>query len=235
MTFHKELTSKFLIITAFLLGLLVTNIATYIYVASAHGGDTNLVHACVRSNGNIKIVSENVACGDNETAVDWNKAVPGEGTFPLICPGCNLISIGSRLAAKDLSGSYLPNALIGVGGEPTINLARTIFNDANLDTATISNADLIGAKFLRAYLVRLGATSLNLTNVDFSNANMAFAQLVDSNLTNTNFTNVNFTYANLQGAANGSTANFSGVTWSGTICPDGTNSDNNGNTCIGHF
>jgi hypothetical protein len=33
--------------------------------------------------------------------------------------------------------------------------------------------------------------------------------------------------------ANLSAATFTGVTWRNTICPDGTNSDANGNTCVG--
>ncbi len=37
-----------------------------------HGGDTSLVHACVRtSTGAIRIVSATTTCAANETAIDW--------------------------------------------------------------------------------------------------------------------------------------------------------------------
>jgi hypothetical protein len=45
----------------------------------------------------------------------------------------------------------------------------------------------------------------------------------------------NFTDANLQGASFEHRQSMSGSTWSNTICPDGTNSDNNGGTCMGHL
>lgn len=42
----------------------------------AHGGDANLIHACVRNNApgggpNVRIVGVNDTCNANETAVDW--------------------------------------------------------------------------------------------------------------------------------------------------------------------
>jgi hypothetical protein len=30
-------------------------------------------------------------------------------------------------------------------------------------------------------------------------------------------------------------ANLNNVIWSGSTCPDGTNSNNDGNTCLGHL
>jgi uncharacterized protein YjbI with pentapeptide repeats len=47
----------------------------------------------------------------------------------------------------------------------------------------------------------------------------------DANLADANFTNDNLTGADLTGA------NLTGVTWSNTTCPDGTNSNTDGDTC----
>ena len=55
----------------------------------------------------------------------------------------------------------------------------------------------------------------DFSGMNFSNFNMSGADLSGSNLTG----------ANLIGA------NLQSVIWSNTICPDGSNSDNNGNTC----
>ena len=55
------------------------------------------------------------------------------------------------------------------------------------------------------------------------------ANLTGANLKGANLTGANLTRATLTGA------NLSGVTWSNTTCPDGTNSNNNGGTCLGHL
>jgi uncharacterized protein YjbI with pentapeptide repeats len=52
-------------------------------------------------------------------------------------------------------------------------------------------------------------TSVNLSNADLSNADLSNAVLVNANLTG---------------------ATLGGVQWFNTICPDGTNSDNDGGT-----
>lgn len=53
-----------------------------------------------------------------------------------------------------------------------------------------------------------------------TNANLNGADLRDANLTN----------ANLTGAT------LAGVAWYNTTCPDGTNTNTNGDgTCVGHF
>ena len=53
-------------------------------------------------------------------------------------------------------------------------------------------------------------TGVNLAGADLSGANLAGANLFSADLSN---------------------ANLSGTFWYFTICPDGANSDDNGNTC----
>ncbi|GAB3863201.1 hypothetical protein GCM10029963_71260 [Micromonospora andamanensis] len=70
-------------------------------------------------------------------------------------------------------------------------------------------ADLRNARFVDAYLRDADLRNAKLDNVDFSNADL--------------------TGADLTGASIG------GVVWRNTICPDGTNSDDNRHTCAGHL
>ena len=89
--------------------------------------------------------------------------------------------------------------------------------------------------------------------VDFANADLRHRNLERVNLSGAILTGANLDGAQLddahaaasrQGSHSGSTnlrhadlrhADVSDVTWSNTICPDGTNSNSNGNSCQGHL
>jgi hypothetical protein len=52
--------------------LLALVLLSGVVLVSAHGGDANLVHACVKSNGQVTILLDpDATCQDNETALDW--------------------------------------------------------------------------------------------------------------------------------------------------------------------
>jgi hypothetical protein len=57
----------------------------------------------------------------------------------------------------------------------------------------------------------------------------AGADLTDADLTNANLTDARLIGAHLAGAT------LTGIIWSHTTCPDGTNSNHDGNTCVGHL
>ena len=61
-----------------------------------------------------------------------------------------------------------------------------------------------------------------------ANANLELANLTNATLNATNLTKADLFGVNLSGAT------VSEVLWNNTTCPDGTNSDNNGGTCLGH-
>lgn len=69
---------------------------------SAHGGDTSLVHACIRNNtllpgaANVRIVGENVECNNNETAVDWPKTSSSGGSS-LVVLDSQALEVGKLL------------------------------------------------------------------------------------------------------------------------------------------
>ena len=116
---------------------------------------------------------------------------------------------GADLTGSKLNGSYLPGA--------------------NLHDANLSDADMIHAHLHYAIL-----NDANLNSADLSGANLTYATLTGADLSDTilfsaDLSGANLTYATLTGA------DLSGTIWYDTTCPDGTNSDNNGNTCENNF
>jgi len=83
--------------------------------------------------------------------------------------------------------------------------------------------------FANADLRHRNLKRVNLSGAILTGANLDGAQLDEAFLPNANLTNANLRHADLRHA------DVSGVTWSNTICPDGTNSNSNGNSCQGHL
>jgi uncharacterized protein YjbI with pentapeptide repeats len=122
-----------------------------------------------------------------------------------------------------------------------IEIAEANFSGANFSGATFSlgnkfhytnfsGAILTGVQFLDAPQIdNSNLASANFENISIDTASLTANSAPGANFKNAHFTNVDFTYTNL------SSALLTGATWSNTICPDSTNSDNNGNTCIGHL
>jgi len=70
--------------------------------------------------------------------------------------------------------------------------------------------------------------------VDWLGCDLAGAQLANAQLNQASLQNANLTGANLTGA-DVAGANLGKVTWSNTTCPDGTNSNTDAGTCVGHL
>ncbi|MFT6398736.1 MAG: hypothetical protein ACJAYU_003498 [Bradymonadia bacterium] len=109
------------------------------------------------------------------------------------------------------------------------NLSTSVMRNADLSEvsaalANLRDCDLFGAIFNGANLAGAILTDADGTQADFTNANLSGANLTDMDLTNGILTG-----ASLEGAT------LTGVVWSNTMCPDGTNSTDNGDTCEGHF
>ena len=139
-------------------------------------------------------------------------------------------------------------------GNQTVNWAYMDLNFVDLTSAELKGANLSYANLFSAQmnLVNLTGANLNyakldgvnlyfadMSNADLSsailgNADLTNAILVEANLTDVLMTNADLTNANLYDAIL-TNAQIDGVTWSNTICPDGTNSDDNGNTCINNL
>jgi uncharacterized protein YjbI with pentapeptide repeats len=94
------------------------------------------------------------------------------------------------------------------------NLKGLDLSDATLTSAHLQGANLMGANLTGAIL-----DYANLKEADLNGANLSGADLIRATLEG----------ANLQGA------NLKGVLWGTTTCPDGTDSNNHGGTCLGHL
>lgn len=205
------------ILAVFIFGFFVSDL---LQQSSAHNSDPTLLHGCVRNIlKTVRIVGPNDACNNNETPHDWKEYNPAD-EVPFICPNCNLDtaygfdSIVKRLKSKNLVNSYLDQVRLDGA-----DLSNTNMTNVFAQSGTFTGSNLSGALF---------------TNGILSHATFNAADATNSVWTNADITSVNFTDTNLTGAS-GLNITGAGVIWSNTTCPDGTNSDNNGNTCEGHL
>lgn len=119
---------------------------------------------------------------------------------------------GANFQGVDFSETAsLAGAAFGHGS----NLTNTNFSDITVTNLQIYGSDMTGADFSNGVFTTLIVTEgTTVGNADFTDA-----QFTDSILIGTDF----------------SGATLTGSTWNNTECPDGTNSDANGNTCLGHL
>ena len=151
---------------------------------------------------------------------------------------------GANLAGVDLDNDNLTHDQFAGANLTSANLQNDNLAGADLQGATFTGTTLDGVESgqvtgtpaglpanwsLRGgYLLGPGAglgsanlAGLNLTGVNLQGANLYLGTLANANLTN----------ANLRGAYL-DVVDTTGVTWKNTTCPDGTNSDNDGGTCV---
>jgi len=93
-------------------------------------------------------------------------------------------------------------------------LAGTDLSGADLTGALLVGASLYGTVLRDAYLVGVNLTDADMRYADLRNAYLGYADLTGAD-----------TYQ----------IRLEGVTWANTICPDGTNSDDNENTCANNL
>jgi uncharacterized protein YjbI with pentapeptide repeats len=68
-----------------------------------------------------------------------------------------------------------------------------------------------------------------LKGANLSDANLSLINLSNADLAGVNFTNTELNGPNLTGA------NLTAVSWVNTTCPDQTNSNNDGGTCVNNL
>jgi uncharacterized protein YjbI with pentapeptide repeats len=138
-----------------------------------------------------------------------------------------------RLSRADLTGARLDDVVLEGADLSRAKLRGAGLEDAILGGADLSRADLrdafffftgvAGASFRRADLrgayLAVDASYLDRPPADFRGANLAGAYVRLADLTGARFRG----------------ANLAGVVWEDTVCPDGTNSDANDGTCVGHL
>jgi len=193
---------------AFFSGVIATHLV--LFSVSAHGGNADFVHGCVRNlTGLLRIIGANDTCNTNETTLDWSRN--GIGDF-----GGFVTTQFNELDTYSEAWSYrnLDGAIFNLGS----------FNQTKFRGTSFKNAVFNGTQFFEVAAVDTNFSGSTFNGVHFNG----------SDISNTNFTNASFTGSNLSGV-NFLNSLRTGVTWSNTICPDGTNSDANGNTCEGHL
>ena len=159
------------------------------------------------------------------------------------CPGANLSY--QDFSGMDLEGINLSYANLGRSDLSAANLnyadlTGAILNYADLNGAILENADLKYAALYGANLTDANLTGANLTGTLLERATFQYANLTNADLAYTSAWSTGLSGADLTGAdltdaylldADLTVADLTGVDWSRTTCPDGTNSDDNGNTC----
>ncbi len=143
------------------------------------------------------------------------------------------IADNSDLSNKDLTSDTFKVIAIDSTNLTGVNMSNHVFADGTtfITNSNLTNANLSGVTFSVGSGAGIDFTNSNLSGTnfmgaDFSTANTAiFSGITGSN---TNFTNANLTSAITTGAS------LTSPIWSNTTCPDGTNSNSNGNTCVGH-
>ncbi|HSX15670.1 MAG TPA: pentapeptide repeat-containing protein [Candidatus Saccharimonadales bacterium] len=183
------------------------------------GSSNNYMRGTNFSNTNFssaQFVSPDLT-GANLTNTNFTNATLGGGT--------NGDFRQAILTNTDIRGGYNGANFSHVDFAVTHDITNTSFgNGSNLSSAKFNGLTLTGTLF----------ASADLTNTNFSGATFEGSQISPSILTGTNLANVHFSNSVLSGT-DLSGVTLTGATWSNTFCPDNTNSDDNGGTCIGHL
>jgi len=137
------------------------------------------------------------------------------GSITSIFNGTNFT--GDNLAGLDFSSLNLGKADLADENLSNHDLTNTTLTNADLDKANLTNADLSAASL----------DSANLTDADLQDATLGITDFSDANLTDASLAGA--TYPGMY------TPTFTGTTWSNTICPDGTNSNDDGGTCVNNL
>lgn len=207
-------------------------------LANANLGNADMTEANLDG-----VTSGGVVAGPNVLPLGWFV----EGGF-IIGPGANLDNEdlanfnftnfgGEYLAGIQLANTNLENTDFSSTSLTGANLTGADLTDANLTDSSLTAADIDGANFSGVSLTgvvsgQITGTPLNLP----APWQLLNGYLIgpDANLVKADLGGVAFNNADLY-AADLYQAGLTGATWSNTICPDGTNSDNDGDTCVNNL
>jgi uncharacterized protein YjbI with pentapeptide repeats len=181
--------------------------------------------------------------------VAGSATVKADATGSVATLVCSNIQPDANLQKCSLPGVILPDADLPGAVLVRANLAGATLSDANLSQANMpvsnfSDVDLDGADLWDAILTDVQLAGSNLSGSNLSDTHLADTKMSDDNLTSANMQSAYLAGTDLEGAdlsdADMSGAfvtgeNLTGVVWSNTICPDGTNSNNDGGTCANNL
>jgi uncharacterized protein YjbI with pentapeptide repeats len=199
--------------------------------ASWNWGDGNITTGTVtESNGSGSVTNSHIytALGSYTvilTVTNNNAASSTSQIVVSVIPTGGLQS--GNLSHTNYSGANLFNQDISKA-----NLSVATFNNVNFQNSNLSQVNGSNSSFTNDIFTGANLNKINMSNSNLSGSNFTNAILTQANLSNANLTNDNFTGANLQGANLSGTIK-TGIIWSNTICPNGQNSNNHNNSCIG--
>jgi hypothetical protein len=171
------------------------------------------------------------ALGNGQIIYWWNGTAWAQVSDQFYNSGCVTAQIqptGSAPTVEQLSGTPFGEQSTS-GSQCNLSAYPSQGGALNLNKATISGCNLRKAGLAGANLSKVAAIGAYLRDAVLQGANLNSANLAQAYLAGANLTGANLAGANLTGA------NVTGVQWSNTTCPDGTNSNNDGGTCVGHL
>jgi uncharacterized protein YjbI with pentapeptide repeats len=142
------------------------------------------------------------------------------------------------LAHTNLIHAALRTATFGECAESSL-VELEVCGGANLTNADLAHANLSGLHLHGVNFAGADLFGADLSGADLSALGLPFFPIVPTNLSmadlrNADLRNANVAFATLAGAQLRH-ANLTAVMWFQTTCPDGTNSDNDANTCVNNL
>jgi hypothetical protein len=154
------------------------------------------------------------------------QVTPGQG------PNCSAVGPGVDLQYCHLEDANLNSADLAGANLDNARLTSAMLNDADLNSATLEHANLTQTSLEGASMTDADLTSAYLGKADLNGADLTDATLNGANFSLTNLVNANLTGSDMS-EANSHT--LGDIVWGNTTCPDGTNSNNDGDTCLGNL
>jgi hypothetical protein len=162
--------------------------------------------------------------GGSVTFTDGGILINGCNARPVTGGKATCTATPATTGAHNIVATFSGNGAAAGSTSATVTQVVTSTPCASLAGCNLQGLNLSGAQLAKA----------NLSGANLNGAKLAGANLAGANLAGANFANANLTGASLSGATV-TLANFNLVTWSGTTCPDGTTSNNDGGTCAGNL
>ena len=110
---------------------------------------------------------------------------------------------------------------------PGIDFDATNWTGALMNDVQMQSSSFVGATFAHVTADNANFNAANFDHVDFAGANLSGSVFANATMHGDNFVG-----ANLHGAKSMSAAALTGSLWRDTLCPDGTNSNHDGGTCL---
>jgi uncharacterized protein YjbI with pentapeptide repeats len=142
---------------------------------------------------------------------------------------CDAILIDADLHGSDFSGAALEDASLD-----RANLSWATLTGAGAGFAPFVDANLSNAVWRDGFATGAIFDGADLHRIDFRGTDLRSSSFVGSDLRYARLDGVDFSNADLTGANWRRSTGLRTATFSNTTCPDGTNSDAHGGTCIGH-